>query len=361
MKWVVTCCLLVGRFCFAQNLVPNPGFEEFTKCPITFSTEPKHFGPNEWNSPSQGTPDYYNKCAVGDMDVPRNWAGVSFAHSGVGYAGIYAWSTAKKSYREYVQCKLKGPLKAGVLYNIQFYFRLSSYSVYAIDRIGLALLNSETKIDHDSLLLVNPILTKINEIETLTNAWYQASAKFQAKGGEQFLLIGNFSNNKTTESKKIEYREGKSLMLGGSAYYYIDDVSLSPVEVPIIDSLSATSIAAVRPNEAYVLNHIYFQFNSFQLLPSSFNQLDFLVSVLKKNTQWKIQLNGHSDDQGSDDYNLTLSANRATSVGEYIEQHGVSKERIQTSGFGKQKPLVIGNDEQTRAVNRRVEVKFIDQ
>ena len=140
----------------------------------------------------------------------------------------------------------------------------------------------------------------------------------------------------------------------------VETPSKSPVEVPVVDSLSVTSIAAVKPNEAYVLNHINFEFNSFQLLPSSFAQLDFLVSVLKKNPQWKIQLNGHTDDQGSDDYNLTLSANRATSVGEYIQQHGVSSERIQTRGFGKQKPLLAGNDEQTRAINRRVEVKFID-
>jgi len=360
MKWVATCCLFTARICLAQNLVPNPGFEEFTQCPITFSTDPKHFGPNDWNSPTQGTPDYFNKCAVGDMDVPRNWAGVSFAHSGVGYAGIYAWSTAKNNYREFIQCKLKAPLKSEAFYNLQFYFRLSSYSVYAIDRIGLALLETAVKVDHDSLLQINPILTKINKIETLTNEWYQASAKFQAKGGEQFLLIGNFSSNNATESMKIEYREGKSLMLASSAYYYVDDVSVSPVEVPVVDSLSVTSIAAIKPNEAYVLNHINFEFNSFKLLPSSFGQLDFLISVLKKNLQWKVQLNGHTDDQGSDDYNLTLSANRATSVGEYIAQQGISSERIQTHGFGKQKPLLIGNDEQTRAINRRVEVKFID-
>jgi len=356
MKWVTTCCLLVARTCLAQNLVPNSGFEEFSQCPITFSTDPRHFGPNDWNSPTQGTPDYFNKCAVGDMDVPRNWAGVSFAHSGVGYAGIYAWSTAKHSYREYVQCKLKTPLKPGAFYNLQFYFRLSSYSVYAIDRIGLALSESAVKTNHDSLLQINPILTKINKLETLTNEWYLASSKFQAKGGEQFLLIGNFSGNDSTESMKIEYREGKSLMLGSSAYYYIDDVSV----LPVVDSLSVMSMAAIKPNEAYVLNHINFQFNSFQLLPSSFAQLDFLVSVLKKNPLWKVQLNGHTDDQGTDDYNLTLSADRATSVGEYIKQHGVSNERIQTHGFGKQKPLLIGDDEQTRATNRRVEVKFID-
>lgn len=360
MKWVVTCCLFVARISLAQNLVPNPGFEEFTKCPISFSTDPKQFGPNNWNSPSLGTPDYFNKCAFGDMDVPKNWAGVSFAHSGVGYAGIYAWSTAQHNYREFVQCKLKEPLKTGIIYNLQFFYRLSSYSVYAIDRIGLALSNEETKVAHDSLLQVNPVLTKINQLESLTNEWYQASAKYQAKGGEQFLVIGNFANNQVTENRKIEYREGKSMMLGSSAYYYIDDVSVTPVEAPVFDSLSVTSIAAIKPNEAYVLNHINFEYNSFQLLPSSFGQLDFLVTVLKKNPQWRVQLNGHTDDQGSDDYNLTLSANRAKSVGDYLAQHGVPGQMIQTKGFGKQKPLLSGNDEQTRAINRRVDVKFLD-
>jgi len=59
-----------------KNLVPNPGFEDYGRCPVSFSTDPLHFGPNNWNSPSQGTPDYYNKCSIGDMHVPNNWAGV---------------------------------------------------------------------------------------------------------------------------------------------------------------------------------------------------------------------------------------------------------------------------------------------
>ncbi len=360
MKWFTTCCLFVAQVCLAQNLVPNPGFEEFSQCPISFSTDPKDFGPSHWNSPSQGTPDYFNKCAFGDMDVPRNWAGVSFAHSGVGYAGLYAWNNTKHNYREYAQCKLSEPLKPGVFYNLQFYYRLSSYSVYAIDRIGLALLNAELKVDHDSLLDITPVLTRINELETLTNEWYLASTKYHAKGGEQFLLIGNFSSNTVTSHRKIEYREGKSVMLGGSAYYYIDDVTVSPIDIPAIDSLNLTSLSAVKPNEAYVLNHINFEFNSFQLLPSSFPQLDFLVTILKKHPPWKIQLNGHTDDLGSDEYNLALSGNRARSVGEYLLQHGVGSDRIHTQGFGKQKPLLQGNDDQVRSLNRRVEVKFSD-
>ncbi|HLZ15564.1 MAG TPA: OmpA family protein, partial [Cyclobacteriaceae bacterium] len=126
------------------------------------------------------------------------------------------------------------------------------------------------------------------------------------------------------------------------------------------DSLDLGSRTDVRTNEVYILKHIHFQFDSYQLLPSSFAELDFLISILKQHPQWKVQLSGHTDDQGSDDYNLMLSSNRAKSVGDYLSQHGIRTELIETLGFGKQRPLLSGNGEQARSLNRRVEVKFSD-
>lgn len=359
--WLVGCFSFSFSISLAQNLVPNPGFEEYKKCPVTFSTDPLHFGPNFWSSPSQGTPDYYNKCTFGDMDVPRNWAGVSVAHGGMGYAGIYAWSNKKTNYREYIQCKLKEPLKANAKYTIQFFYRLSSYSVYAIDRVGLALSGSEVKINHDKLLDVKPTFTEIKEIESLTNGWLLASAKVTATGGEQFLVIGNFCSDDSTKNREIENRYGMSPMLSGSAYYYIDDVSVIAEATPVVQTPDTLQLVAVpRPNEVYILKHIYFKYNSVELLQASFPELDLLVSILKKNLGWKIQLTGHTDDQGTDEYNLSLSANRAKSVAQYLKTKGIADNRMQTQGFGKQQPIQPGSDEQTRSRNRRVEVKFLE-
>jgi len=362
VKWLLALCSCwLGHWCLGQNLVPNSGFEEFNRCPTSFSTDPKHFGPNQWNSPTIGTPDYFNKCSIGENGVPRNWAGVSYAHSGVGYSGIYAWNNKTGNYREYIQCKLKEPLKNGASYYIEFYYRISSYSVYAIDRIGLALSDSAVWVRRDNCLEITPVFSEKKKLETLTNGWQRASAQITARGGEQFLIIGNFSDNESTENTKIDYREGKSPMLGGSAYYYIDDILVSPIDdAPVIDSVSLDSQPAIQPNEVYILKHIHFPFNSYELLPSSFQELDALIAILKKNPQWKVNLSGHTDDQGSDDYNLALSANRAKSVGNYLLQNGVQGDRILTQGFGKQKPLHNGNDEQARMLNRRVEAKFID-
>jgi outer membrane protein OmpA-like peptidoglycan-associated protein len=81
---------------------------------------------------------------------------------------------------------------------------------------------------------------------------------------------------------------------------------------------------------------------------------------MKKNPKWKVQLSGYTDDQGTEEYNLNLSRSRAKSVGDYLLLKGITRERIQTLGFGKQKPIQESTDEASRAINRRVEAKFLD-
>lgn len=348
--------VFISSFGVAQNLVPNPGFEQYKTCPYSFSKDPRDFGPTGWSSPTSGTPDYYNKCSIGDNGVPHNWAGVSHSHSGAAYAGIYAWKNRTKgNYREYIQCKLVEPLRAKKNYLVQFYYRLSSYSVYAIDRIGLALSDTAIWAAKDGLLPIEPLFSEVKELQTLTNAWHLASAEITARGGEQFLVIGNFHSNDSTKNMKINFREGKSPMLGGSAYYYIDDVSVS-----LIHDFVEDSVPDVKTNETYVLKNIQFQFDSYQLLPSSFQELDKLITILTMNPSWKIELTGHTDDQGSEEYNLTLSKQRAKSVGDYLLQKGVENHRVRTQGFGMQKPMQSGRDELARSINRRVEARFFD-
>jgi outer membrane protein OmpA-like peptidoglycan-associated protein len=109
-----------------------------------------------------------------------------------------------------------------------------------------------------------------------------------------------------------------------------------------------------------VLKNIQFKFDSYQLLPSSFQELDRLISILTKNPTWKVELTGHTDDQGTAEYNLALSKQRAKSVGDYLLQNGIETYRVSTQGFGMQKPMQSGRDELARAANRRVEARFLD-
>ena len=362
MKACATVCLILCAhlMCTAQNLVPNPGFEEFTKCPNSFSTSPTDFGATHWNSPNNGTPDYYNRCSLGEMQVPHNWAGVSHTHSGAGYAGIYAWSVGPSTYREYVQCQLMLPMKKDVLYKISFYYRISSYSVYAIDRVGFLLSDSALSSKGDGRITIPPTHEQVKTFEELTNGWQLLSYDYKAKGGESYIIIGNFATTENTRSLKIDFRIGKSWMLRSSSYYYIDDVTVEAYdpELELPDLLTVED--QIVPEEVYVLKNIQFEFNSYKLLPPSFVELDELVRILKKNPSWTIELSGHTDDVGSEAYNLQLSKSRAKSVGDYLTSNGIEKNRVFTQGFGKGKPMVPATSEDARQINRRVELRFLN-
>ena len=85
-----------------------------------------------------------------------------------------------------------------------------------------------------------------------------------------------------------------------------------------------------------------------------------MVKVMQKNPKWKLGINGHADDQGTDEYNLQLSVNRAKEVADFLTSMGINPFRITIKGFGNKIPLKQGKDETTRAMNRRVEIEFAD-
>jgi OOP family OmpA-OmpF porin len=81
--------------------------------------------------------------------------------------------------------------------------------------------------------------------------------------------------------------------------------------------------------------------------------------MLNENPGVKVQINAHTDDQGSDLYNNKLSENRAKSVIDYLALKGIVKERLKSVGFGEKKPIATNETEEGRAQNRRVEFQFI--
>lgn len=352
--------LPVGIFgASGQNLVVNPGFEEYYRCPSSFSTESRDFFLPGWSSANSGTPDHFHQCSWSDNDVPFNWAGQANAHSGLGYAGLYTWNNNGKNYREYIQCELAEPLIKGVRYRIGFFFQLSSYSVYATDRIGL-IFSDSLQFRKDDKFIKQPVALQAMKEDFFVNSqWNEITSEYVAKGNERVLIIGNFSDDRSTHHLPLSSRRGKSFMLAASAYYYVDDVTVTRLDPLPEIPLAWTDGQTIQPNEVYILKNIQFEFDSFQLLDISFVELDKLVEVLRSRPDWMVELAGHTDDQGSEEYNLTLSQNRAHSVGEYLKTKGIDANRIRTMGYGKTSPLIQRIDEEARSVNRRVEVKFV--
>ncbi len=345
-----------------QNLVPNGSFEEYVVCPGGYTMRPSEFRVPGWRSLTRGSPDYFNSCSGGEAAVPYNWAGVSDAYDGYGYVGIYTW-LAIKDYREYLHCKLTEPLVRDSTYRIEFRYKLSSYSKYAVDRIALLLSDSLPTLTNDKPLRVAPTVSFVKDsaLTPETGAWEVATAQYKARGGESFLTIGNFADNMSTHSYHIQFRPAQEPMLADAAYYYIDDVK---VLGQFAESDEATEqlpvFAGGDPefNTTYVLQNIQFEFNSYALMPDSYFDLENVVAYLKAHPEVQVDLYGHTDDVGGADYNEALSASRANSAADYLVSKGIHRNRITAIGYGESKPLIDGVTEKAREVNRRVEVKF---
>ncbi len=120
---------------------------------------------------------------------------------------------------------------------------------------------------------------------------------------------------------------------------------------------------AVQPPEPtrskVILNNIFFDSGKADLLPASTLELNRLVALLKEHQNLKIQVNGHTDDVGSDTENMILSENRAKAVVSYLQTNGISSIRLQYKGFGETQPLSPATSEAARAQNRRTEFEII--
>jgi OOP family OmpA-OmpF porin len=364
----VSCFFFIAislRESIAQNLVPNGSFEQYTVCPGSFTTTASDLKLPGWKPVGLGIPDHFHYCSRGDASVPYNWAGMSEAYEGDGYAGLYLWTDDGKDYRDYLQCKLVQPLIKDSTYYIEFHYKVSSYSNYSIDRIGLALTLDSNPVMHD-LAIKNPDALNIlrdSAITKSTGLWEAARFEYQSKGGEIFLTLGNFFNNETTKSHRLISRQVSEPMLARAAYYYVDAVIVVP-RFKIQKQLAEKVAPGFTPDHAsfntpYVLKNINFETNSAKLTPDSFGELDRLSKFLADNSEIKIEISGHTDDVGQTAYNIDLSKKRAESVTAYLTGKGIGNSRISSLGYGKSQPLIQSSSEDARKLNRRVEVRFV--
>jgi OmpA-OmpF porin, OOP family len=124
-------------------------------------------------------------------------------------------------------------------------------------------------------------------------------------------------------------------------------------------------LVPIEIGQVFRLNNVFFDFDKYSLRPESFVELDRVVKFLNDYPNVEIEMSAHTDSKGSDDYNMTLSDNRAKSVREYIIAKGIAATRIISKGYGETKPVAAnanpdGTDNpEGRQLNRRVEFTIL--
>jgi len=214
--------LLISLPVYSQvNLVPNPSFESYTSCPNNYK---QLYKATSWIQPTRGDPDYYNSCCTNStVGVPKNNVGFEYAHSGVGYAGFYAYNPAMpdSNYREYIQAKLSTKLKKNKKYLVRFYLSLADGMQYGTPHsIGLYLSDTAISRSDDQPFTYNPQVTSSYITTPIgKNGWTEVKGFYTAIGNEQYITIGNFNDDAHTDTVFI----GGGNIGWNFAYYYIDD------------------------------------------------------------------------------------------------------------------------------------------
>jgi outer membrane protein OmpA-like peptidoglycan-associated protein len=107
------------------------------------------------------------------------------------------------------------------------------------------------------------------------------------------------------------------------------------------------------------LNNVFFDFGKAELRPESMAELDRLVAFLASNPAMRIEVAGHTDDRGTDEFNQALSRDRAQAVATYLTARGIAAARLQARGYGRSRPVADNATEEGRQQNRRVEFTIL--
>ena len=102
-----------------------------------------------------------------------------------------------------------------------------------------------------------------------------------------------------------------------------------------------------------VFDDVYFDFDRYSLRPEAVRTLDEAVAVLQKNADVRVEIEGHTCNIGTAEYNLALGERRATSVRDYLVSRGIGADRFRTVSYGEERPKYDNAREETRRLNRR--------
>ena len=369
------------------NYVKNASFEELERVPCFWIRGKKDFYRyiNYWEIPTNTTPDI-----ITTLSNPRCWCnpqsrkqslGKQLPRTGNNMMGIKTYGNgdngAVSCWHEYIEAKLTKPLIKGKEYYIEFWVKhLLISSIYS-NNIGVLLTDTLIKTNDKVAIYTTPQINQGRVIKS-EEEWEKISGIIRAKKTYKYITIGNFYHDKQTHiiKSKTGTRRG--------AYYYIDDIlvrpkqkgdkptTLHPVKMilPLEKEIkpqkkdSVINIDIIKTNnlkvgETYKLKNINFETGKSKLITKSLTELDKLAEYLKNNKDIKIEIDGYTDNVGTEKFNLKLSENRAKAVKNYLVKKDIDKERITYKGFGSSLPIATNYTPEGRKLNRRVEFKIL--
>jgi OOP family OmpA-OmpF porin len=208
---------------------------------------------------------------------------------------------------------------------------------------------------HPQVLIKGKIVSSRDGVPVRAAIRYKEKAK---KAYEEAIINsdddGNFSFI-LPQGKEYE------LILEGSRYFKITD------QISLLDSNLKSKVLRnykmdpfLDSGQVSIINNLLFDYGTSNLKDTSFHELDKLAIRLNEQNKSVIEVSGHTDDVGSDEFNLQLSEARASSVVNYLVTKGIRPWRLKAKGYGEQVPIASNETDEGRSLNRRVEMLILE-
>lgn len=331
-----------------------------------------------WGSGTAVGADLYQKGSKNELiSWPDNQYGRQKTEEGNSYAGFVAYAYQNKVPRSYPTTEMASSMKAGGKYCVKFRISLSDLSKYGVNNIGVHFSKKEVGMDNENHLLFDTHVTKKgNPIMTEMDEWVLVCGVYEAKGGEKYMTIGNFTENEKTEYKKLKRPKGFTSMQKAIAYYYIEEVSVVMIDaydececekknpyaqqVSIVYSSQVISEANLTPEQIVDNVNVYFGLMKDKIEAAGTRDLNILAKTLAANPEMKLTVQAHIDIREKEKIDETgfykdLAKRRADKVIAYLTGKGIAADRLTVELLEETKPVDTSGTEIGKAKNRRVE------
>ncbi|TDQ67272.1 outer membrane protein OmpA-like peptidoglycan-associated protein [Maritalea mobilis] len=191
-----------------------------------------------------------------------------------------------------------------------------------------------------------------------TTGWNSNAVKGGAGGAAAGAVAGLVYASVANKDARTAALVGAGLgaLTGASVGAYMDRQ-----EAELRNSLANTGVTVTRQGDQIILNmpsNVTFRTDQSNVEPQFYETLNSVAAVLQKYPKTLVDVYGHTDSTGSDQYNLELSNRRAMSVANYVSGRGVDPRRVYVTGYGESQPIASNATESGRAQNRRVEIQI---
>jgi OOP family OmpA-OmpF porin len=333
----------------SQNLIWNGDFES-------------HHVPMDWRPQKTDTDSLDNWGNFGRPKLHLHDYCGGKAYNGVSYIDLRIYSHHIKNYREYAEAKITCPLQAGARYIVHFR-TMPIKGKYVIGNVGVYLSNEPVDISVKRLLpFVPTVISPKGKIIDNSHDYILIEDTITAKGGEQYIIIGNFDNDHSIPKREFHDFDSinKPFEPPYSAIYGFDDVAVIPL------NRNECPQAAIKPlvitdmvnhiDTIFTLADIHFATDSYEPLGEFGGLYKIVEKLLNRDTALAVKVSGFTDITGLKAYNDDLSIKRAQAICSRLIALGIDCRKIYYSGYGSQAP--VKNTTGGSLANRRVELNI---